>query len=537
MTARSVFLPLVGRAHADAATAVERFSARHERGLPGEGRYRELVPLERPGPGEQMAFEVDLDRCSGCKACVTACHSLNGLDPDETWRAVGVLHGGSELRPIQLSVTTACHHCLDPACQSGCPVGAYEKDAETGAVRHLDDQCIGCRYCTFTCPYEVPRFNRRLGIVRKCDLCVGRLREREAPACVQGCPNGAIAIRIVSRRQVMEDAQTDAFLPGTPSPALTLPTTSYRSSRPLPRNLLPADFFSLRPSDNHGPLVLMLVLTQLAAGAFLLDGIVGGLVGRAGSEVRATVALGVALLALSASVLHLGRPWLAFRAVLGLRSSWLSREIVAFGLFAALAAACGARAWLAPPAPTASETPDLLAAAAGLAGLLGVGSSVMVYAATRRRFWTAPATAARFFGTTAVLGLGLALGERSLAAVPDRAVLEPLARALALAAGAKLAFELSILGHLGDRRHTDLRRSARLLVGALRPTAVARLAAGLAGGFVAPLALLSALAASERGMVALLGTAAFVLSLGGELLERTLFFRAMSSARMPGSIG
>ena len=67
----------------------------------------------------------------------------------------------------------------------GCPVGAYEKDALTGIVRHLDDQCIGCRYCMLTCPYEVPQYSVRKGIVRKCDMCADRLAESEAPACVQ----------------------------------------------------------------------------------------------------------------------------------------------------------------------------------------------------------------------------------------------------------------------------------------------------------------------------------------------------------------
>src|SRR5207237_35555 len=82
----------------------------------------DLLPLSRPGPGQQYAFEVDLDVCTGCKACVAACHSLNGLDDTELWRTVGLLHGGTPEAPAQQTVTTSCHHCVDPACLNGRPV-------------------------------------------------------------------------------------------------------------------------------------------------------------------------------------------------------------------------------------------------------------------------------------------------------------------------------------------------------------------------------------------------------------------------------
>ena len=70
-------------------TAVEKFSRLHEaNGVPAQEKfYRDLIPLTAPKPGEQYAFEVNLDQCSGCKACVSACHSLNGLDENETGAA------------------------------------------------------------------------------------------------------------------------------------------------------------------------------------------------------------------------------------------------------------------------------------------------------------------------------------------------------------------------------------------------------------------------------------------------------------------
>src|SRR5204863_9003013 len=107
-------------------TAVEAFSRAHdEQALAPGARYRNLIPLTAPKSGEQYAFEVELDKCSGCKACVTACHSLNGLDDNESWRDVGMLSSADYGAPFQQTITTACHHCVDPACANGCPVLAY----------------------------------------------------------------------------------------------------------------------------------------------------------------------------------------------------------------------------------------------------------------------------------------------------------------------------------------------------------------------------------------------------------------------------
>src|SRR5690606_19348822 len=109
------------------------------------------------------------------------------------------------------------------------------------------------------------------------------------------------------------------------------PTTTFKTKRALPRNLLPANFYDVRPADQHLPLVVMLVLTQLSMGAFCVDAlwswsapsVLAETLGRAHS----LVALALGLIALGASVFHLGRPLYAFRAFIGLRRSWMSREI------------------------------------------------------------------------------------------------------------------------------------------------------------------------------------------------------------------
>ncbi|MEA3056547.1 MAG: formate dehydrogenase iron-sulfur subunit, partial [Actinomycetota bacterium] len=457
-------------------TAVERFSARHDDGRVAARRYAARLPATAPGPGRQYAFEVDLDACSGCKACVTACHSMNDLDPGESWRAVGVLLGTDV--PYQQTVTSGCHHCVDPACMSGCPVDAYEKDPITGIVRHLDDQCIGCRYCTLTCPYEVPRFNERLGIVRKCDLCSDRLEAGEAPACVQGCPTGAIAIALVDVAEVGRDPGVTWPLPESPSPTRTRPTTVYRSTRPIPAGAVPADHFEVRPSSAHLPLAVMLVLSQLAVGAYLA-GVAGpAVLGERPGVVQALAALTASIAAMAASVTHLGRPRLAWKAIIGLRHSWISREILALSLFTGLTA-LHAIALLAGGVPPAS-----LAVAAGAAGLVAVGCSVAIYATTGRRWWRAPSLTVRFGAATVSAALCIAL----LTERPSRA----LPVALVATTLVSLAVELTVLRHLA-RPRTELGRTATLLGGELLPLLRGRVLSSLAGGVLAPILALVAL--------------------------------------------
>jgi formate dehydrogenase iron-sulfur subunit len=537
-------------------TAVDRFSRAHDehngQQLPAQAKYyQDLIPLTQPQPGQQYAFEVDLDACTGCKACVAACHSLNGLDETEMWRSVGLLHGGTSQAPAQQTVTTSCHHCADPACLSGCPVQAYEKDPVTGIVRHLDDQCIGCQYCTLMCPYDAPKYSHRHGIVRKCDMCSDRLAGGEAPACVQGCPNQAIRIRLVDTIDVRARGDAGNFLPGAPTPEHTAPATVYRSERSAPENFLPADFYSVSPEHSHWPLVLLLVLTQLATGTFA-----GSLLGQRLLDLPAqgpmalalaAVALGMGVLALAASVFHLGRPLGAWRAFLGLRTSWMSREALTFAFFAKLGGAyalsLAAAGGLLPAFPgrdlLGSLATPLGFGTAGL-GLAGVFSSAMIYAATRRRHWRLPVTAAKFFGSTVVLGAATLLlvvevvGQRLpgfLGAHATLSLIRPTLLVLLVTGAGKLLFEAAALRHLRSPEHSAGKRAAILMVGDLVRATQLRFAAGLLALVVLPLVHLGSAGPAPR-----LAAAIFVLSLIGELAERYLFFTTAPPSRMPGAL-
>ena len=479
-------------------TPVARYSRVHDAtARPAlEPVYRELIPLTAPGPGEQYAFEVDLDACSGCKACVAGCHSLNGLDVTETWRDVGLVSGHGGAGPFQQTITTACHHCADPGCLNGCPVLAYDKDPVTGIVRHLDDQCIGCSYCILKCPYDVPKYSQRLGIVRKCDMCHTRLNAGEAPACVQACPTQAI--RIVTVPVVRTDAgrpqlDTSNFLPGAPDPERTLPTTRYVSRTRRLHGFQPSEVTRARVQPGHSPLAIMLVLTQLAVGLQSAAVVQWWRLPEAATTATPALQVGwlFAAVGLLVSALHLGQPWRAWRMFLGVRRSWLSREALIFGLWIGLSSA----ALFLPFAPR------LTATAAASVGVLGVFCSAMVYIDTGRRAWRAAFTGSRFLATTLIASAWL---------------FSPVAAGLMLAI--KLVLEVGIV-----RAGPSLTR--RLLQGPLRRHWRTRLLLGTLAAL-----LFTGAPVLEPGALVI----AAVLALIAELIERSCFFQAVDESRMPG---
>jgi Fe-S-cluster-containing dehydrogenase component/DMSO reductase anchor subunit len=500
-------------------TPVARFAEFHDRAPDPAPHYRSLIPLTKPGAGEQYAFEVSLDRCTGCKACVSACHSLNGLDDHEVWRDTGVLLGGDASPGWQQTITTACHHCGDPGCMNGCPVGAYEKDADTGIVRHLDDQCIGCSYCILKCPYDVPKYSKKRGIVRKCDMCHQRLAEGEAPACVQACPTEAIRIVAVTKETRAEARESAGNLinqqssinnqqSSIPSSSITIPTTRY-IGRSVPATAFAADRSNLIPQHAHWPLVLMLVLTQ--AGIGLISRSVGASPTATFPPTLLTGTL-IFFAGMAASVLHLGHPLKAWRFFLGLRTSWLSREILAFSLFAPIPVILCVLPFL-PDFPFKNLCSLLTLHPALPLGSIAVFTSVMIYHDTRRALWRFPRGALRFFGTLASFA---ALGH--LIAHPKSSAAVILVAATILL---KLLPELLFLRHHRSKPWTPDAHSARLQLGPLRCVLICRIA----------LALIAIAAASVQPWLAL------PVLLAAEILERQLFFQSVQAPKMPGNFG
>lgn len=532
-------------------TAVERFARWHDRaqGATHAPQYHDLIPLSLPQLGEQYTFEVDLEACSGCKACVTACHHLNGLDEHETWRSVGLLQAAESSLPILQHVTTACHHCVEPACLAGCPTQAYAKDAVTGIVRHLDDQCFGCQYCILMCPYEVPAYSPARGIVRKCDMCRQRLAENELPACVQGCPNGAIAIRIVSQSELRERAAAGVFLPTAPDPGMTKPSTIYLNSKTDSEVLVAGDHDQFHAAHAHWPLVFMLVLTQMSVGILGLGHLlIYWLEWLPGESSRAWVNVTAAasgFVGAHLALLHLGRPWQAYRAWLGWRTSWLSREVLAFGVYAPLVTLTAVGSLL-----PASRVPAWLLGvcdlAAIFAGVVAVTCSAMIYVATRRPWWNARLTFGRFAFTALLLGNAICIAIAAVNASHDSGLpwqadyylwlLISMGSAMVLA---RLWFERRWT--LAALQHSDMtmRGSARLLTGELQMAVRCQHASVITGAVLIPWAMMLLLTTDVPGMSGLIAALTIVgvgLVLLSEICERYLFFTAVVAPRMPGAM-
>ena len=187
----------------------------------------------------RYGMTIDVDRCTGCGACMVACAVENNIPPARegaterkgiTWIRVYKVDNGEDF-PGRRSVFVPmlCQQCGDdPPCAHVCPQQAVEVDPATGVVGQMPERCLGCRYCMAACPYHARYFNwwdpewpagiekalnpdvapRMRGVVEKCNFCHGRwhtAREQATaagkpatepveytPACVEACPTGAI---------------------------------------------------------------------------------------------------------------------------------------------------------------------------------------------------------------------------------------------------------------------------------------------------------------------------------------------------------
>jgi len=137
---------------------------------------------------QEKAMLIDIKRCIGCLSCETACKQLHGFGTDPEPTLSDTAFTVVETRGDKF-VRKVCMHCEDPACASACPVGAIWK-SPLGPVVYNADKCIGCRYCMLACPYQVPRYqwSKLAPFVKKCDMCIDRVKAGKQTACAEACP-------------------------------------------------------------------------------------------------------------------------------------------------------------------------------------------------------------------------------------------------------------------------------------------------------------------------------------------------------------
>jgi formate dehydrogenase iron-sulfur subunit len=148
---------------------------------------------------------VDTTRCIGCRSCEEACAIAHDL-PVPDIADESVFKQRRDTSPTQLTVVNRfetdkgitfvkrqCMHCGQPGCVAACLVKAMKKH-DDGAVT-WDTNCMGCRYCMVSCPFDIPKFeyNSWNPKIQKCNLCwEQRLTRGEIPACVEACPTEAL---------------------------------------------------------------------------------------------------------------------------------------------------------------------------------------------------------------------------------------------------------------------------------------------------------------------------------------------------------
>ena len=147
----------------------------------------------------RLAFFFDSSTCSGCKTCQVACKDKNNLPVGQLWRRVYEVTGGGWEKEgtrwkqdvFAYNLSLSCNHCADPICASNCPTKAIQK-REDGIVLIDQGSCIGCKYCSWVCPYGAPQFNPDKGVMGKCDLCADYIDQGKNPSCVDACPMRAL---------------------------------------------------------------------------------------------------------------------------------------------------------------------------------------------------------------------------------------------------------------------------------------------------------------------------------------------------------
>ena len=280
----------------------------------------------------KKTFQFDTNKCVGCHACVVACAIENKTDLPINWREVNTFN---QFHYPELGVfyySLACNHCDDAPCMYNCPALAYTRDLLSGAVVHNENHCIGCKYCTWACPYDAPKFNAAKGIVEKCTFCVSRTSEGLKPACANLCPTGALDyVEKSQNHKVLENVGFDDFDIG---PSINIISLRNENVKPeiIPEIDVSSKIIEYEKAESkitfktEWPLVIFTLSVAYLVAEFFASVFYE-------YQVNSYVFMSINLLAGFFSSFHLGKKSRVYRAFFNIKNSWLSREILSFSLF------------------------------------------------------------------------------------------------------------------------------------------------------------------------------------------------------------
>jgi DMSO reductase iron-sulfur subunit len=500
------------------------------------GNYSIDIPELKEG--EQYRFHFDATACVGCHCCEAACNELQNNPAEVKWRRVGEMEGGEFPNVLQFFNSMSCNHCLEPECLRGCPTESYVKFEDSGIVWHDDDTCIGCQYCTWNCPYEVPVMNYDRGIVTKCDMCHDKLAVGETPACIQACPAGAIEIEVVHKEEwIKYGMKKEGVAPHLPDVEITKPTTRYTLPENMPE-MKPADERLLKPAHAELPLVFMTVLTQVSLGAFLAL-FLGQLLFSLGFNLpEPTLAMAImafipSAIGLPLSALHLGRPILAMTAMKNWRNSWLSREALALGIYTGLAFVVALMHLMESQGFVLLFVEALTLAI----GIYGIYAQSMIYRVKARPSWDRKSTTKRFFGSGYIGFLLISL----LLLISNGGAGATVLLAVSLLAG--MVQVLIIFEEVMFYRHLDkegslyyqLNRTRILLQEHFGKVKKFRLYSLIVSALILPLVAILFTASGLHGLAITVLVIAILGSLLSELAGRYLFYRTVVPLGLAGN--
>jgi Fe-S-cluster-containing dehydrogenase component/DMSO reductase anchor subunit len=316
----------------------------------------------------RQGFIFEHTRCVACGACRAACILENGW----TFSPRMIYTANKEALPgipvVHLSL--ACNHCNNAVCMDGCPAKAYHRDPDTGAVELDDSKCLGCRYCSWNCPYDAPKYLVSEKVIGKCNLCHQRLAERLTPACSSACPTGALNYGEIDG--LSYDSVIKWFADKNLEPAIRLTGIEGRSPEVIPEGIYETEPVNVKPDDKSYAEEWSLIAFSLAS-TFSVSYLASTLLNGRFPEMITTFLL--LLLPAVLSMFHLGKKTRAWRSLSYLGKSPLSREILLFILYS-----------LASLTGVVLQLPWLLisSSVSGLMLLLAI-DSVYFYSDNRRR--------------------------------------------------------------------------------------------------------------------------------------------------------